>query len=219
MMPRPRSLTPDEIAAAALTVIDRDGLSGLSMRTTAEELGRGTMSLYRYIEDREELERLVVDHVLAAVEIALPQKTSWQEHLRTLATRIRAAVSAHPAIVPLLLRHRHSSQGVRRCAEGLLSALTDGGFAGEQRVIALRTLVSYLSGSLQAQDLGPLAGAGTRVLARLPATEYPLLSATAKSAKNVGADDEFLGGLTVVMDGLARLRRARVRAAKRSAPG
>lgn len=208
-MPRPRSLTPDEISAAALAVIDRDGLGTLSMRTTAEELGRGTMSLYRYIKDREELERLVVDHVLAAVEIALPVKTSWQEQLRALAKRVRDAVGAHPAIVPLLLRHRHSSQGVRRCAEGLLRALTDGGFAAEQRVIALRTLISYLSGSLQAQDLGPLAGAGTRVLAKLPESEYPLLAATAKSARHVGADDEFFGGLSVVIEGLARLRRAR----------
>ena len=178
------------------------------MRTTAEELGRGTMSLYRYIKDREELERLVVDHVLAAVDLALPTKISWQEQLRTVGKNIRSAVGAHPAIVPLLLRHRHSSRGVRRCAEGMLRALTDGGFTGEQRVIALRTLISYLSGSLQAQDLGPLAGAGTRVLAELPPTEYPLLSATARSAQRVDAENEFLGGLNVVLEGLARLRRA-----------
>ena len=210
MMPRPRSLASTDIAAAALAVIDREGLRGLSMRTTAEELGRGTMSLYRYIKDREELERLVVDHVLAAVEIALPAKMPWQDQLRKLAKGIRTAVGAHPAIVPLLLSHRHSSQGVRRCAEGLLRALTDAGFAGKQRVIALRALISYLSGSLQAQDLGPLAGTGTRVLAELPAVEYPLLSATARSARHVSADDEFVGGLDVLLEGLARLRRAAV---------
>lgn len=207
-MPRPRSLTPGDIAAAALTVIDRDGLGALSMRTTAAELDRGTMSLYRYIRDRDELERLVVDHVLATVEIALPVKTPWPEQLRVLANRMRSAVAAHAAIVPLLLRHRHSSSGVRRCAEGLLRALTDGGFAGEQRVIALRTLISYLSGSLQAQDLGPLTGPGTRVLAQLPEEEYPLLSATARSAQRIGPDEEFLRGLNVVVEGLARLRRS-----------
>jgi hypothetical protein len=48
-MPRPRSLSHDRIAAAALAVIDRRGLAALSMRTVAAELGMGTMSLYRYV--------------------------------------------------------------------------------------------------------------------------------------------------------------------------
>ena len=71
-MPRPRSLTPDQIAAAALAVIDRDGLDALSMRTVARQLGIGAMSLYRYVTDRDQLEDLVVDLVLGAVDISLP---------------------------------------------------------------------------------------------------------------------------------------------------
>jgi len=67
-MPRPRSLTQAAIAAAALAVIDRDGVAGLSMRAVAAELGTGTMSLYRYVADRDELERWVVDLVLAEVD-------------------------------------------------------------------------------------------------------------------------------------------------------
>src|SRR5438477_8989130 len=51
-MPRPRSVTPERIARAALAVIDRDGLEGLSMRAVGQELGMGTMSLYRYVPDR-----------------------------------------------------------------------------------------------------------------------------------------------------------------------
>lgn len=66
-MPRPRSLTTQAIAAAAITVIDRDGLAALSMRTVADELDRRTMALYRYVEDREELECLVVELALGTV--------------------------------------------------------------------------------------------------------------------------------------------------------
>jgi len=206
-MPRPRSLTPADIAAAALQVIDRDGLSALSMRTVAMDLGAGTMSLYRYVEDREALERLVVDQVLASVDTEPVRRMPWNQQITQLAERMRQAVGEHPSIVPLLMLHRHASYGVKRCAEAFLRILTEGGFAGEQRVIALRTLVSYLSGLLQAQHLGPLDGAGTHAMADLSGDEYPLLSATARVAQRLGPDREFRGGIAIVLQGLECMRR------------
>jgi AcrR family transcriptional regulator len=206
-MPRPRSLTPADIATAALQVIDRDGLAALSMRTVATELGTGAMSLYRYVEDREALERLVVDWVLSTVDTELAPRKRWNQQITELAERIRAAVGAHPSIVPLLLLHRHASQEVKRCAEAFLRVLTKGGFSGERRVIALRTLVSYLNGALQAQHLGPLDGSGTYAIAQSPRDEYPLLSETARVAQRLGPDKEFRGGIAIILQGLMSIRR------------
>jgi AcrR family transcriptional regulator len=204
-MPRSRSLTHSDLAAAALRVIDRDGLSALSMRTVAAELGVGAMSLYRYIEDREAMERLVVDEVLASVKTEPGLSISWDRRIAQLAARIRDAVGAHPSIVPLLMLHRHDSQAVKRCAETFLHILTDGGFKGTQRVIALRTLVSYLSGALQAQYLAPLGGLGTGAMVDAPRSEYPLLSATARVARQVRPDEEFRRGIDILLCGLASL--------------
>jgi AcrR family transcriptional regulator len=201
-MPRPKSLTLDEIATAALAVSDRDGLSALSMRTVAAELGVGTMSIYRYVADREELERLMVDLVLRNVKLSTPSRAPWRKKVALLAQQIREAVAVHPSIVPLLMAHRHSSRGLMRCAEALLQALTEGEFTGKRRVIALRTIVSYINGALQAQHVGPLAGPGTDVLAALPATEYPLLAETARYARTVTAEEEFGRGLEAVLRGL-----------------
>lgn len=77
-MPRPRSLTSTRIATAAIAVVDRDGLDALSMRTVAGELGMGTMSLYRYVADRAELEQLVVDEVLARIDLTTSARASWR---------------------------------------------------------------------------------------------------------------------------------------------
>jgi AcrR family transcriptional regulator len=179
------------------------------MRITAAELGVGTMSLYRYVKDREALELLVLDHVLAAVDTSSVPGAPWEQQLTRHAEAIRSAVGAHPSVVPLLVLHRHASQGVKRCAEAFLRALVEGGFTGRQRVIALRTLISYLSGALQAQHLGPLDGPGTEAMTELPLDEYPLLAATAHVARSVSPDDEFRGGLAIVLQGLARTARAR----------
>lgn len=201
-MPRPRSLTLAAIADAALAVLDRDGLPALTMRTVAAQLGIGTMSLYRYVEDREDLERLVVDRVLWGVDVELPPDAVWRARLTILVERVHAAGSAHPAIVPLLMLHRSDSEGSFRWAEAMLDVLTEAGFTGQRRVIAFRVLVSYVIGVLQYQHLGPLSGPGTDRLAELPAERFPILAETARSARGITPESELREGLAVLLDGL-----------------
>jgi AcrR family transcriptional regulator len=201
-MPRPRSLTPDRIAAAALAVIDRDGLAALSMRAVAAELGMGTMSLYRYVTDREQLEGLVVDLVLSDVDTTPPGRAGWTRQVTVLLDRVRHAVAAHPEVVPLTLTHRHTARSVLRWAEAVLGVLTKAGFTGAQRVIALRALLSYLTGAIQLEHLGPLSGAGTAAMADLPRDRYPLLAATATAARRIPNDEEFHRGLMIMLHGL-----------------
>jgi AcrR family transcriptional regulator len=199
-VPRPRSLTPDRLATATLTVIDRDGLDALTMRAVAKELGMATMSLYRYVTDKDELERLVVDHVLSGVNLAVPPG-DWRERLAELLARVREQVLAHAAVVPMLLRHRHTVPSSMVLIEAALAILTDAGFAGERRVIAQRTIVGYLFGMLQNEHYGPLSGAGTAAMAAQE--RFPLLAETAAQARDITGDTEFHRGLAVVLRGLA----------------
>ncbi|MBA9004897.1 MULTISPECIES: TetR/AcrR family transcriptional regulator C-terminal domain-containing protein [Thermomonospora] len=202
-MPRPRSLTEAQIAAAALAVIDRDGLGGLTMRAVAKEIGVSTMALYRYVEDREHLESLVVDHMLAAVDVTPPAAPTWRERAMALCERARAAIDAHPAAVPLTLVHRHTAPNAMRFAEALLGVLAEAGFTGERRAIALRALLGQLFGSLALMRLGPLGGPGTAALAALPDEEFPLLADTARHARPITPDEEFRRGLELVLRGMS----------------
>ena len=199
VMPRSRSLTLPAIAAAALAVVDRDGLAGLSMRSLAAELGTGTMSLYRYVEDREQLERAIVDLILSRVDLILDSDAAWDANVMLLLQRVRASAGAHPAIVPLLLMHRHLSGGSVRFGETLLTLLGQGGLTGQRRVIAFRTLLSFVLGALQYQHLGSVTGSGTASLAELPVSEFPLLAETARAAQSLSPDDEFDVGLRLVI--------------------
>mgnify|MGYP001206393666 CR=1 FL=1 len=200
-MPRPRSLTDDQLVAAALAVVDRDGLPALTMRAVARELGVATMGLYRYVSDRQALEVLVVDHVFRSVDLDLPEGT-WQDRIRVLLDRIRVAVARHPGVVPLVLRHRQAAPSSLRLIETTLSVLTEGGLSGVERVIAQRTLIGHLLGFLQSEHFAALSGPGTIVLSELPEDEYPLLARTARDARSVPPDEEFRRGLDVVLRGL-----------------
>jgi AcrR family transcriptional regulator len=174
-VPRPRSLTTERLTTATLTVIDRDGLDALTMRAVAKELGMATMSLYRYVTDKGELEVLVVDHVLAGVNLTVPPG-DWRERLAEVLSRVRDTVAAHPATVPLLLRHRHSVPASLVQIEAMLAILADAGFIGERRVIAQRTRAMAAQG------------------------ELPLLAETAAVARTM--TDEFHKGLEIVLRGL-----------------
>lgn len=203
-MPRPKSLELDDIAVAALKVLDRDGLAALSMRSVAAALGVGTMSLYRYVSDREHLERLVVECVLRVVDADVPARGSWTQRVVQLCERVRAAVALHPALVPLLLAHRHRSIQSMRWGEAVLHVLSQAGFSGKRRVIAFRALLSYVIGAITVEQLGPLDGAGTRALAELPSDQFPMLAETARIAQRLDVDTEFRQGLTLLLAGMSK---------------
>ncbi|MFE0643650.1 TetR/AcrR family transcriptional regulator [Streptomyces sp. NPDC058877] len=202
-MPRPRSLTPERLAAAALAVIDRDGLAALSMRTVAKELAMSPMGLYRYVADREELEGLVVERVLSAVDTAPPAPDApWRDRIELMAGRLREAVARHPSAVPLTVAHRHRSPAGLRWSEAVLEILTGAGIDGGRRVVALRALHAYITGAIQLEHLGPLAGSGTEAIAALPADRFPRLAETAHDARAIGPEEEFFGGLRLLLRGL-----------------
>ncbi|AKV03490.1 Transcriptional regulator, TetR family [Labilithrix luteola] len=205
-MPRPRSLTLDAIAAAALELVDREGLPALSMRAVASELGVGAMSLYRYVEDRGQLEALMVERVLGAIDVSIPRAASgWRASVVVLVDRARDAIADHPAIVPLLLAHRHTSKSSRSWGEAVLGVLHDAGFSVDARVIGFRSLLSYVLGAVQVEHFGSLGGEGTAALAE-PSEEFPRLAETARQARKISVEREFHQGLAVVLDGLERLR-------------
>ncbi len=57
--PRERTLSREAIAAAALQIVDEEGLDAMTMRRVAEALGTGAASLYAHVASKEELVELV----------------------------------------------------------------------------------------------------------------------------------------------------------------
>ncbi len=56
--------------AAAVKVLDRDGVEGLSMRTLAQELDTAATSLYSHVHNKGELLDLAVDALMGEVAAA-----------------------------------------------------------------------------------------------------------------------------------------------------
>jgi hypothetical protein len=169
------------------------------------------MTLYRYVTGREEIERLIADRIFQDANIPTARRPSWQRQVRELSEALRSAMSAHIAVIPLLLIHFPSSPNAWRWLEEVLHALTKAGFNARERVIAVRVIQAYLIGSVQSEYLNSLTGDGTMALASMPAEEYPLILETARIALGGEPDDQFAQGLTVVLKGLDVKRRERTK--------
>ena len=90
------SHTRAEIVAAALAIADADGFEAVSMRRVAERLGAGTMTLYHYVESKDELVTLMADAIAGESLVPAGELSGeWREALRQVATRRRDTYRRH----------------------------------------------------------------------------------------------------------------------------
>jgi TetR/AcrR family transcriptional regulator, tetracycline repressor protein len=90
------------VVAQALTVIAQQGVAALTMRTLATRLGVVPGALYRHVRNKEQLQDLVLDGVLAEVDAAVDASLPWTRQLTVLAHRLRQVLEGHPGVAGLL---------------------------------------------------------------------------------------------------------------------
>lgn len=201
--------TRAQLQAAALALVDDQGLAALSMRTLAGALGTGPMTLYNYVKDRDELDALVVEAVLAEVGRPRPrgggQAKDWQADVRAIVEATWRTVRRHPNVIPLVLTRRTLHETTLDWAENLLGALAQSGRSGIELLVAFRTVSGFVMGLAQAQLAAPSSVDNPDVARAqaLPLERFPRLIEIAKAATRIGPDREFRAGLDIVMAGLA----------------
>lgn len=195
----------DEIAAAALRIVDESGLGALSMRSLASALGTGPMTMYNYVADKEGLEELVVAAVVA--DIAVPAPTDdWRHDVHAVATTMWRGVRAHPAAIPLVLTRRMASATGFAIADALVEALVRAGLKDRDRLSAFHAVLGLVTGAAQAELAGPLTGGASEAAGRIGAVAggaFPHIEALSKVAMQTPVTDDFDGGLRMLIDGIA----------------
>ncbi|MDH6131195.1 AcrR family transcriptional regulator [Kitasatospora sp. MAA4] len=111
------------IAAAAVALADAEGLSAVSMRRIAAELGAGTMSLYNYVPKKEHLFDLMVDAVTG--EYRFPDRPSGdvRADLRELAHQQLAIMRRHPWAATVVVTRPSLGPNGLRFAEYYLAVM------------------------------------------------------------------------------------------------
>jgi len=207
---RPPGLDRDRVVAAALELVDREGLAALTMRRLGRELGVEGMALYTYVADKEDLLQAVGGLVLAELELDLPGSGSWQERIGAVVVAWVEMLRRHPNAFPLVYRQGGEREPVERTTEELLDSLRAAGFDAGGAALAYQTIVSFLDGALLAwPPAGYHAAEGwEQLVSRIDPELYPRRAEIAPHAARQSWDDVFWSGFDLFLDGLeARLRR------------
>lgn len=181
-------LTRARILDEAVAFIDEQSVAALSMRKLGHRLGVEAMSLYRYVEGREDLLDGIVQQITRRLEedpeLRLAEGDGWQHYLQRLAHAVREVALAHPKAFPLVATRHPAAPWLRpplrslAVVEAFLDALKSRGFSDEAAVQAYRAFSSFLLGHL-------LLEASSRGGVTAPAEE-PLAEATAENDDDTG---------------------------------
>lgn len=204
---RPRSLTIEEIVTASVEIADDHGLEGLSMPSLAKHLGVGTMTLYGYVENKEDL----LDKVAARLfeNLQVPVHSDWQEGMITFLSDFREAAIAHPTLAGLLATGRVTVPAVFDILESLFQKTTEDGLPIEDAVRVFYAGLTYTIGfvlwEIPRAHLQPEASYGDQwdeLISRLDRAEYPILTDPARAtAKTVASTTQFNWGVARIIRG------------------
>jgi AcrR family transcriptional regulator len=137
----------DQIAAQALEIADRDGLDAVSMRRVAAELGAGTMTLYHYVRNKQELLDLVHDAMMGELLVD-PAKLEgdWREALTALADAAYQTWVQHSWVSHAMPSRPYFGPNAIRHFEQSLQAAATTGLPMEQRLEVVNQVDDYVGG-------------------------------------------------------------------------
>ncbi|MET8614143.1 TetR/AcrR family transcriptional regulator [Streptomyces misionensis] len=204
-MARPRKplLSTDRIVQTARELVDREGLAAVSTRRLAAELGVSGPSLYNHFRTKDEILEAVADSVSALVDLSMFEDgRGWRTALHDWAVSYRAALRAHPNIVPVLARGPGRRPAALRVADAAYGAMVDAGWPPAQAT-SIGALMRYF---IMGSALGSFAGGFVDDASAYDPADYPHLGQAHLLAEQQGKIDEraFETGLTALLDGLAR---------------
>ncbi|NEB06005.1 TetR/AcrR family transcriptional regulator [Streptomyces sp. SID13726] len=99
---QPSGLDRDRITQVTVRLLDAEGLAKFSMRRLAAELNVTAMSVYWYVDTKDDLLELALDAAFGGLDLPDPETDEdWRDQLRTVAGEYRRLLVRHPWVSPL----------------------------------------------------------------------------------------------------------------------
>jgi AcrR family transcriptional regulator len=212
-VPKP-GMSVRTIAAAAMELADAEGLDAVTMAAVAQRLSFTTMSLYRYVESRQDLLVAAVDEALGPPS-APNRRWGWRRQVEEWARAEGSRFHAHPWVLDVRTGSPPIGPHVLAWMEQGFAALASSGLPPAQAADALLIIDGYVRSNVQLTLQYAAPGVTETWVAQLRAVLDPdrfptvhrvLLSGAFEDdsyTEAQGRDFEF--GLGLLLDGLARL--------------
>ncbi|HEU4540349.1 MAG TPA: WHG domain-containing protein [Jiangellaceae bacterium] len=160
-MPTPARTSLEEIVRVSRSIVETDGLDGLTMQRVASAVGVKAPSLYKRVRNRDALVRLVVEGVARELNDTLDAaaRTGDPLHdLRSMAYALRTFAHAQPTTYGLLFARlpaaaRPNEENLARSSAAVLRTTTS--LAGPDLALeAARMVVAWAHGFISMELAG-----------------------------------------------------------------
>jgi AcrR family transcriptional regulator len=198
-------LSGDLIFAAALRLVDEEGLDALTMRHLAEKIGVATMSLYSHVATKEDLLLGVVNLATSQIALPGPETPPW-EALKNVSREFRRVSLRHPNLVPLIMRRPPTGSEGLRTLEVALDALRRAGMEPERTAPAYRMMASFAIGFVSLECGGFFRPVDIAAGAQVAPIEWSALPRIAEMASHLAEWDagaEFETGMDAIISVLS----------------
>ncbi|HEX4305200.1 MAG TPA: TetR/AcrR family transcriptional regulator C-terminal domain-containing protein [Solirubrobacterales bacterium] len=212
------SLRRADIAAAAVRLADADGIEAVSMRALAGTLGVGATSLYRYVESKEEVIDLMVDHAFG-IDFHFEPSDDPRANLARFARAMRSLLLAHPWMAVHGAGRPTLGPHVLAMIEAVLGSIDGLGLEIDAMLLAVGTIDAFVRGRVldQLAEQEAIRRSGFTQEEWLERMEpwmagilenerFPLVKRVVIDARTPHDPDriemQFEGGLEQVLDGL-----------------
>ena len=210
--PKP-AMSVQAIADAAVRLADTEGLDAVTMAAVAQRLGFSTMSLYRYVESRQDLLLAMVDEALGPAP-DLNRRRGWRGQVEEWARAEAGPLFAHSWVLDVRAPSPPIGPNTIAWMELGFAALMKSGLAPDRAASSLLIVDSYVRSHVQLAMQYAAPGATDswpgQLRSVIDAETFPAVHAVlASGAFDDGGDtfpsDEFEFGLTLLLDGVERL--------------
>lgn len=135
-----------QIVAVAVELADGEGFEAVSMRRVAQELGAGTMTLYHYVANKDELVTLMVDAVMGELLIPAGElPAEWRPAMAAIAKRSREVLRCHRWLLDRLGDGRPGPNALRHLEQSL-EAMAKAGISPRAKFEAIVLVDEYVFG-------------------------------------------------------------------------
>lgn len=140
-------LTRDAILAAALRIVDSEGVDALSMRRLARDLGIEAMSLYHHFPNKDAImEGIVALALEAEAPSPGPLPDDWRIPVTASVIGFRRVLVKHPNVLPVMAAHPPDTPGTAGYIEGPLRFLSARGFSDVDAADLFQAVFAYAFG-------------------------------------------------------------------------
>ena len=199
--PAKPALTRAGIVAAAVRVMQAEGLDRVTMRRLAQELDTGPASLYVYVRNTAELHAAMLEDLLGQVDLTpVTAAGDWQERLITVLFSYIHILFTEPGLAQSALVTRPNGPACLGLAEGILALLDAGGVPPARAAWAVDLLLHFATSTAAEQgtrhraiDAGDEEDALVVALREAPASTFPHIAALGAELMSGEGPDRFGG--------------------------